>query len=172
MTKPISDWRTARSFIGAAATQESVELDFNIGTREAIEIASVQGLMNWTTIASGASIGPVHSEQSLHLEDGTIEDLNTSADEADQFENDSEVIYQQTANAVAFDGTTEGGVTIDILPNGLHVFARPILSPINLTHRVDMDAAAMDFGCILLIQYRYVELSDRELAFAFARRRR
>ncbi len=172
MVKAISAWRMARSFIGNAATEETVELDFNIGTREAIEIASVQGIMNATTMASAASIGPIHAEQSLHLEDGTIEALNSSADEADQFENDSEVIYQQTLNAIAFDGTTEGGVTIDVHPNGNLVYARPFLSPINPTHRSDMDAAAMDIGCILLIQYRYVELSDSELALEFARRRR
>ncbi len=172
MPRPISAWRMARSFIGAAGTEEVAELDFNIGTREAIEIASVQGIMNGTTVASAASIGPVHGEQSLHIEDGTIEALNSSADEADQFERDSEVIYQQTMNLIAFDGTTEGGVTLDVHPNGLTTYAKPFLSPINLSHRVDMDAAGMDIGCILLIQYRYVELSANELALEFARRRR
>lgn len=172
MTKPISDWRTARSFIGATATQEAVELDFNIGTREAIEIASVLGIMNITSVTEVATIAPVVSEQSLHIEDGTIETLNTDEAEADQFDNDSEVIYQQSTNVVSWNGTTEGSAVLQTVPNGIVVFARPILSPINLTHRVDNDAGVTGFGGILLIEYRYVELSDQELAFQFARRRR
>lgn len=172
MVVPISDWRTARSFIGATSTEEAVELDFNIGTREAIEIASVLGIMNVSSVTETATIAPVIAEQSLHIEDGTIEVLNTDEAEADQFDNDSEVIYQQSTGIIAFNGTTEGAAVLYVNPSGIVVFAEPILSPINLTHRVDNDAGLMGFGGILLIEYRYVELSDRELAFQFARRRR
>jgi len=172
MVQAITGWRTARSFVGNAATEEAVELDFNIPVNGGIEIASVMGLPNVTTIASAASIGPVHSEQSLHIEDGTIQALATSADEADEFENDSEVFWAQSVNGMAFDGTTEGAAWLHVTPSGLTTFARPILSLINLTHRTDNDAAAMDIGFIVLIEYRYVSLSDRELAFEFARRRR
>jgi len=172
MVKAITGWRTARSFIGAAGTEETVELDFNIPVNGGIEIASVLGMANITTVASVASIAPVHSEQSLHIEDGTIEALNSTADEADQFETDSEVFWAQSVNLMAFDGTTEGAAWLNITPSGLTVFARPILSLINLTHRADNDAAAMDIGYIVLIEYRYVSLNDSELAFEFARRRR
>jgi len=172
MVQAITGWRTARSFIGAAATEETAELDFNIPVNGGIEIASVLGLANVTTVASVASIAPVHSEQSLHIEDGTIEALNSTADEVDQFESDSEVFWSQSVNLMAFDGTTEGAAWVETNPNGLVTFARPILSLINLTHRTDNDAAAMDIGYIVLIEYRYVSLSDRELAFEFARRRR
>lgn len=172
MTKPISDWRTARSFIGAAATQETAELDFNIGTREAIEIASVLGIMNLTSLTEVTTISPVISEQSLHMEDGTIEVLSSAEADADQFDNDSEVIYQQTVINAAFNGTTEAAAMLVVMPNSIVVFAEPVVSPINLTHRVDNAAGASGFGGILLIEYRYVELSDQELAFQFARRRR
>jgi len=172
MVSPITGWRTARSFIGAAGTEETQELDFNIPVNGAIEIASVLGMPNVTTVTSGASIGPVHAEQSLHIENGTIQALLSSADELDEFDVDSEVIYSQSVNLMAFDGTTEGAAWLAITPNGLVTFAQPIISPINPTHRTDMDAAAMDIGFIMLIQYRYVALSDRELGFEFARRRR
>lgn len=172
MVKAISDWRHARSMIGNAGTQETVELDFNIGTREAIEIASVQGIINVSSITEAAAIAPIAVEQSLHVEDGTIEALNSAEGDADQFDNDSEVIYQQSATMVSFNGTTEAAAYLQVHPSGIVVFARPILSPINLTHRSDNAAGSSGSACILLIEYRYVELSDQELAFQFARRRR
>jgi len=172
MGRPLSDWRVARSFIGAAAAEESAEMDFNIGQREAIEISSVLGLMGPTAVVSTTTPTPVLSEQSLHIESGTIDALNSTGAAADQFDRDTEVIYEQALSVIAFDGTTEGAGAISVTPSGLVVFAEPILSPINLTHRVDNEGSVMDVGCTLLVYYRYVELSTSELAFQFARRRR
>ena len=172
MPKAISSWRVARSFIANAATQETVELDFSIGTREAIEIAAVLGTLIATAAVATSTPTPVLSDQTLHIEDGTIETPNSSGASADQFNNDSEIVFQQTLNVIAFDGSTEGAGAIQVTPSGLVVFPAPILSPINLTHRVDNEGAVMDVGATLLIYYRYVELSDRELALEFGRRRR
>ena len=172
MPRAISSWRVARSFIGNAATQETVEIDFSIGTREAIEIAAVLGLMVATAAVATTTPTPVMSDQTLHIEDGTIETPNSTGASADQFNNDSEIIYAQTLNVIAFDGTTEGAGAIAVSPNGLVTFPAPILSPINLTHRVDNEGAVLDVAGTLLIYYRYVELSDRELALEFGRRRR
>jgi len=172
MPKAISGYRFARSFIGAAATQEAVELDFNIGTREAIEIAAILGTLAPTAAVVTSAPTPSLSEQTLHLEDGTIEALNSVGAAADQFENDSEVVYHQVLSVISYDGTTEAAGAISVTPSDWVTYARPILSPINPTHRVDNEAAVMDVGATLLIQYRYVELSDRELALEFARRRR
>lgn len=172
MPKPISAWRTARSFIGNTGAEETVELDFNIGTREAIEISGVLGMMAPTAAVASASNVPVVSAQSLHIEDGTVEVLSDTGAAADQFERDSEVIFEQILSVTSFDGTTEGGSAISQTPSGLVVYANPVLSPINLTHRVDNEASSLDVGARLLIFYRYVELSDTELALEFARRRR
>lgn len=172
MTKAISDFRVARSFIGNTATEESVELDFNIGTREAIEIAAVLGLMGATANTEATTVTPVIAEQSLHVEDGTIEALGSSAASNDAFDNDSEVIFAQVMNMITFNGTTEAAAAMDVNPSGLVTFPEPVISPINLTHRADNDGASLDVACTLLIYYRYVELSDQELAFQFARRRR
>jgi len=172
MPKAISDWRFARSFIGNAGTQETVELDFNIGNREAIEIASVLGIINISAITEAATIAPIAVEQSLHVEDGQIVALLSAATDADSFDNDSEVIYEQSATMVSFNGTTEGAAYLTHVPSGLVVFANPIVSPINLTHRSDNAAGSSASACKLLIEYRYVELNNEELAFQFARRRR
>lgn len=172
MTTPISAWRMARSFIGAAATEETAELDFNISTREAIEIAGILGTLAPTAATASASNVPVLSEQSLHAEDGTIEALNSTGAAADQFENDSEVVYHQVLSVVSFDGTTEGGSALSVTPSGWVTYPRPLLLPFNPTHRVDNEAASLDVGATLLIMYRYVELSVSELALEFARRRR
>lgn len=172
MPSPISGWRMARSFIGAAATQESVELDFNIGTQEAIEIAAILGTLAPTAAVATATPTPVLSEQTLHLEEGTIEALNSTGAAADQFDNDTEVIYHQVLSVIAFDGTTEAAGAISVTPDGWVKYARPILSPINPSHRVDNEGAVMDVGATLLIQYRYVRLSAQELALEFMRRRR
>lgn len=172
MTTPVSAWRIARSFIGNAATEESQELDFNIGTREAIEIAGILGTLAPTAATSTTTNTPVLSEQSLHAEDGTIEALNSTGAAADQFERDSEVMYHQVLSAIVFDGTTEGAGALAVTPSGWVNYPRPLLLPFNPTHRVDNEGAVMDVGATLLIMYRYVSLSVGELALEFARRRR
>lgn len=172
MTTPISAWRIARSFIGNTGTEETAELDFNIGSREAIEIAGILGTLAPTAAVATTTPTPVLSEQSLHAEDGTIEALNSVGSAADQFENDSEVIYHQVLSVIAFDGTTEGAGAISVTPNGWVVYPRPLLLPFNPTHRVDNEAAVLDVGAVLMIMYRYVSLSVGELALEFARRRR
>lgn len=172
MGRPISDLRIARSFIGAAATEESVEIDFSIGRREAIEISAVLGTMAPTAAVATSTPTPVLAEQTLHIEDGTIEALSSTGGAPDQFDNDSEVLFHQVLSVIAFDGSTEAAGALSVTPSGLVTFPEPILSPVNLTHRADNEGAILDVGCTLMIYYRYVELSDRELAFQFARRRR
>lgn len=172
MTRPISDWRIARSFIGqgTASTIEQVELEFNLSTKEAIEIASVLGIINPFAVTAATSIVPLVAQQSLHIEEGTLQVLSIDPTDVDQFDTDHEVIFEQKVGMIAFDGTTEGGAALS--GENLFVpFARPMLSPINLTHRAENNGASTN-GMLMLIHYRYVELTDRELAFQFARRRR
>jgi hypothetical protein len=171
MTIPITDWRIARSQIGAVGAAEQAVLDFNIGTAEAIEIASVAGKLALGTITSASTILARTAQQSLHIEDGTIVVLAIDETDADAFDNDSEVIFEQLLNAIAFDGTTEGAAAIDGV-NFTKTFAKPILSPINLTHAVKNEGSVTAVVAILLIEYRYVKLTTQELAFQFARRRR
>ena len=171
MTIPISDWRFARSFIGALGAAESVELDFNISTKEAIEIASVAGHLAFGTITSTGTIAPRLAQQSVRIEEGTIEVLSLDETDADVFDNDSELIFEQFLNGIAFDGTTEGAAAIDGV-NYERVFNKPVISPINLTHSVINEGSVSAVAAVVVIEYRYVELTTPELAFQFARRRR
>lgn len=174
MTKPISDWRVANSHIGqgGVSTVETAELDFNIGAREAIEIAAVLGILILSTITESATgIDPHAAIQTLHVEDGTIQDVEVSSSEADNFDNDSEVIYEQVMNMAAFNGTTEAAAMLEVHPSGLVTFPEPIVSPINLTHRVENNSTST-VSARLFMYYRYVELTDAELALQFSRRRR
>lgn len=174
--RAISDVRVARSFIGAgtASVAEATEIDFNLSTREAIRIYGIVGNIN---PADGvdpalAETGSRLWDQSLHLEEGTVTAPNTAGAAADQFETDDEIIFHQqllmVLYGVAANGT--GGVSVESSPNGLVTFPEPILSVVNPTHRVSPDEEEAGFE--LLIYYDYVELSDSELALAFARRRR
>jgi len=172
VVKAISDVRVARSFIGAGASaQETVELDFNLSTREAIRI---YGIIGNILVASGigASVEPVGLlwDQSLHLEEGTITVPNTAGIAADQFENDDEIIYHQYCHIQAMSSSGIGGLAMQVTPSGMVRFPEPILSVVNPTHREQSDEEEAGFE--LLIYYDYVELSDNEMALAFARRRR
>lgn len=171
MTVPLTDWRIARSFIGALGAAESSELQFNIGTQEAIEIASISGRLAFGTITSAATIVPRLAQQSLHLEDGAITVPDLDETDADVFDSDAEIIFEQFLNGIAFDGTTEGGAAIDGV-NIEKVFRRPFISPINPTHSVVNEGSVSAVSALLLIEYRFVKLDIRELAFQFSRRRR
>ena len=172
--KAISDVRVARSFVGgAASTIEAIEIDFNLSTREALRIYGVLGNIRVadgvvpTLVETGGRIW----DQSLHLEEGTVETLNTAGATADQFENDSEVIYHQYwAMHLYGIAVASGGLGLTQSPAGLVTFPEPILSVVNPTHRVSSDEE--EAGYELLIYYDYVEMNDSELALAFARRRR
>lgn len=171
MPTPLTDWRKARSQIGALGAAEQQELDFNISSQEAIEIASVSGHLAFGTITSSATILTRLAQQSLHIEDGTIQALNLDETDVDAFENDSEVIFEHFLNGIAFDGTTEGGAAIDGV-NHYERFAAPLLSPINPTHAVKNEGSVSAVTGVLIIEYRYVRLNLNELAFQFSRRRR
>jgi len=174
MVKRISDVRVARSFIGGGtpSVRESVELDFNLSTREAIRIYGIVGLINK---ADGVAIVVTDAariwDQSLHLEEGTITAPNTAGATADQFENDDEIIYHQQLMHAHFGlAAGGGGMSLELSPSGLVTFPEPILSVVNPTHSVFLDEEEAGFE--LLIYYDYVELNDGEMALAFARRRR
>lgn len=171
MPQAITDWRMARSFIGGLGAAESREMDFNIGTQEAIEIASISGHLAFGTITSAATILTRIAQQSVRVEDGTIEALDLDETDADVFDNDSEVIFEQFLNGIAADGTTEMAASISGV-NYREVFAEPILSPINLSHGVINEGSVSAVSAVVVIEYRYVRLSLNELAFQFARRRR
>lgn len=175
MTQPISGWRFARSKIGNAGTGtvENAVLNFNIGPDEAIEIASVMGHLVHATADDAATMGQVQSVQRLHIEDGTLDTPGgVDVTEADDFDNDTEVIFEQFMTEITFNGTTEAAALMLQSPAEPVIYAERILSPINLSHTVEAPSGGVTVTGILMIEYRYVRLTDRELALQFSRRRR
>ena len=173
MTVPISDVRVARSFIGVAAASsvESQEMDFNLGVREAIEIFAAMSTVGNVIVTATASILIDFVTQTLHMETETLDDVPHLQSEADEVDMDSEYFFRQAMHILHFNGTTEAAGGLAQLPSGLITFPVPILSAINITHRVETDTA-VSAGCEVHVHYRYVALSTTEQAFQFARSRR
>lgn len=175
MPTPISDIRFARSFIGhnAAGTAQATEIDFGLAATEAIEIFSVYGNLLHNAIPAPVNFAGEFAQQTLHIESDAVVTPNQEAPDADQFDTDSEIMYEQVSNLISADDNANGngGVAVQITPNGILNYVEPVVSPVNLTHRVELSANTT-VGALLIIQYRYVRLSTRELALSFARRRR
>lgn len=175
MPRPITDIRIAHSFIGnnAAGTTETVELDFDIGVREAIEIFAVHGHLQEGTAPVSAAGTVEIGAQSLHIEDGTIETPENTPVTADRFELDWEVIFDQVkfTRYTVDDVAQNSGFSVWMSPNGLVTFPAPYLSVTNLTHRV-LAGAGNTYAGTVDIHYRYVSLTADEVAFQYARRRR
>lgn len=176
MPQAISDVRVARSFIGANAVNvtESVELDFGLGTQEAIEIIGIIGLMNMVGPAEPVVTTQEVGQQTLHIEEQALEVASFAPASPDFFESDSEIIYQQTVNhhIVVDSANGHAGMTTFINPSGMVTLPEPVISPINLTHRVITLGTLQPLGANLSIWYRYVRLTTAELGLQFARRRR
>lgn len=175
MPRALTDIRIAHSFIGnnSAGSTETVELDFDIGLREAIEIFAVFGSLQEGAAPVSAAGTVEIGAQSLHLEDGTITAPESIPSEADRFDVDDEVIYQQIKyTRYTVDDTAGNAAIMSILnPSTLITFPAPILSVINLTHRVQA-GTGNTYGGNVDIHYRYVSLTSDEVAFQYARRRR
>lgn len=172
MPRPVTDIRVARSFIGhnAANTRETVVLDFDIGAQEAIEIFGVFGIVGITAVPSPAVSAQDDLTVSLHLEDGTITGPEVSATSNDRFTTDEEVIFEQRYSLLARVDAASAGFSQE----GTHhnvIYPEPILSVINPSHSSNTSANITGQSA-LHIHYRYVRLTNDELAFQFARRRR
>jgi len=171
----ISGPRRARSSTtpSGASTTTRV-LDFNFASDQGIQIEAVLGSL------SARDVDPAPSDtvpatiavaQSLHLEEGTIEDLPfTIGEDGDSI--DTEVFFSQDALGMFQTGTTNTFGAGGAGPSSvLYVpFRDPILVARNITHRGESGATGQDGLCKVLIYYRYVRFSLKELGLVLARR--
>lgn len=174
MSRTLTDWRFARSFIGnnSAGSGEDNELDFDLAGDIALEIASVHGMVNIFDITENTTLVSPFAQNSLHLNSGTLETINQEAGEGDQFEIDSNIIFEQLVNYKVVIDAAATHAAIDVTETSLYiVYTKPVLLVTNPSHQVAVDADVTASG-ILRIEYRYVELSAAELGLAFARRKR
>jgi len=149
-------------------------LDFNFASNQGIEITAVLG----SVVAFDAS--PAVSDtvpvkipiaQSLHLEEGTIENI-PFGDGEDADEIDTEVFFHQVEQGMFQTGTTNtfgpGGTGAS---GSLYVpYKDPVLVARNITHRGEALSTGQEGACHVLIFYHYVVFSNAELGLILARR--
>jgi len=175
MSQIISGPRRARSFVTpTGVAQVTRVLDFNFASDQGIEITAVLGAIAVTDSSPAPSdTVPVHvrAAQSLHLEEGTIEDVPIAGgDDADEI--DTEVFFSQEAGGMFQTGTTNTfGAGGGSPTNNLYVpFRDPVKVARNITHRGETIVGGQDGQCGVLIFYHYVRFSLAELGLILARR--
>jgi len=183
---------TARRFARSALTPEGPTadgaggqtnvLDFSLGAREGLEIVAVTGLVGNivdTSIAANdnALAASSQSRQSLHLEDGQLEDAGNGQTAEDVDNVDSEIIFEQLISpiwihtGVAAEGQ---GLSVVVTPTGrvdlTDRAGNGVFTARNISHRAETETNSADVYLALLIEYYRVELSLAELGFFLARR--
>lgn len=174
MPTTISGPRRARSFVTPAGVSEVTRvLDFNFATNQGIEITSVLGILTGTDLSPAASdTVPITTrfQQSLHLEEGTIEDVPfPSGEDADEI--DTEVFFLQETGGMFQVPATAGGGGGNVDSSNMYLpYRDPILVARNITHRGESLVAGQEAFASVLIFYHYVVFSNAELGLILARR--
>lgn len=175
MARQISGLRVGRSFLSAlGGAVISAELDFQLGSNQGIEISAVLGYGSFGDDSPAASdTVPVTTVgvHTLHMETGTLEDLPINAGD-DEVDIDTEIFYAQSYGLMFQIPATAGGGGggLSVTPSGLVVFAQPIRTARNITHRADTPVTGTVLDVGVLIYYNYIEFTQAELGFFLARR--
>jgi len=174
MPTTISGPRRARSFVTPnGASVVSRVIDFNFATNQGIEITAVLGTglaIDLSPATSDTVPAAVRGAQSLHLEEGQLEDVPiVAADDADEV--DTEVFFQQEFGGLFQVPATAGGGGGSATPQNLYLpYKDPILVARNITHRGETTLAGQDGFFGVLIFYHYVVFTIAELGLILARR--
>jgi len=170
----ISGPRRARSLVtpnGSAVVTRV--LDFNFATNQGIEITAILASLSvFDTSPAASDTVPVvvNGAHSLHLEEGTIEDVPIdTAEDADEI--DTEVFFsQQMVGTFQIPATAGGGG--GATPHGtIYVpYRDPVRVARNITHRGETLVTGQDAIGSVLIFYHYVVFSNAELGLILARR--
>ena len=172
MVKALSTVRIARSRrTSFTSTAETQEIDFSLGLRQGIEIYAVEfGALE--IIPTAAAFATEWALMELHARVGALEGGLDSFPADDTILNSSIIaaaVYQTTT----LDGTTEGAASQGWITEKSwkmqDLVGKPYLVATNLTMRgVTKDTSLVVNGGQITIYYRYVELTDKELAEQFA----
>ncbi|MBW7998495.1 MAG: hypothetical protein FVQ81_18365 [Candidatus Glassbacteria bacterium] len=174
MVTGISPIIVARSTI-AASTQGTTEtdvIDFDLAVNQAVEIFGVKSIWNSPVQGDTTALTQALAQASLHIEEDAVDDPDMDADATDR---DTEIIHMDALSHESGDdsGAAQGGIAVafGVLATPIEHFPVPILSLVNLTHRLELDGTLDGANHSYLVYYRYVRLSDQELIGAFAKRR-
>lgn len=172
MPKALSTIRILRSRrTSYSSTEETNEIDFSLGLRQGIEIYAVE----FGALEIIPTVGALATEwalMELHARVGALEGGFDSFPSDDTILNSS-IIAAWVAQFTTLDGTTEAmGTSIHLSERSWNMIAltgKPYLVASNLTFRgVTKDTSLVVNGGQVTIYYRYVSLTDSELAEQFA----
>jgi len=174
MPRVISGIRRARSMVTPAGAEVATRvLDFNFPASGGIEVIGVLGSVgafDASPAVSDTVPAKILISQSLHLEEGTIENIPFN-DGEDADEIDTEVFFHQVELGTFQVPATAGGGGGTAASGTLYIpYDKPVLVARNITHRGELSLTGQLSQCHVLIFYRHVVFSDAELGFLLARR--
>jgi len=181
MVKALSPIRIARSRrTSFQNTEEVQEIDFNLGIRQGIEIYAIEfGIRGYVIVPGNDAIVHANAHLSVHVESGALEGA-IDAFPADNFILNSEIIAETTLQVDGFTSSVpstspDNNHSFWLQPlswNYLAIFGKPMTIAQNVQTRGVTSAAALTInGAQVTFFYRYVELSEAELAEQFVLRR-
>lgn len=172
MVKALSTVRIARSRrTSFTSTAETQEIDFSLGLRQGVEIYAVEfGALE--IIPTAGAFATEWALMELHARTGALEGGLDSFPADDTILNSS-IIAAAVWQMTSFDGTTEAAASQGWMTERSWRFqeliGKPYLAATNLTMRgITKDTSLVVNGGQITIYYRYVLLTDSELAEQFA----
>jgi len=179
--KVLSPWFIYRRVLNSqqdGGAVQDLELDFQIGQGQAVEIATSElGVAEWNVTAIQAALVTAVLVMSLHRRTGTLTDELTPTPTSDFTQ--SEVLQNLT---LGFGGssTAAAGGSFGMIKNGQElidwqaILKVPLLIAANLTFRMQPSAAITGAitwnGAYCKLLYRYVQVSPQDLVQAFIAR--
>lgn len=172
MPKALSTVRIARSRrTSFTSTEETNEIDFSLGLRQGVEIFTCEfGALE--IIPTAGAFATEWALFELHNRIGALEG-GLDSFPADATILNSSIIAAAVYQTTTLDGTTEAAASQGWLTDKTYDFVqklgKPYLTASNLTFRgVTKDTSLVVNGGQVTLYYRYVSLTDSELAEQFA----
>lgn len=178
MAKDLTGLRVAKAFLNNTTTTVSeLEADFDLSRGEGIAIYRIQLEMIASAVAFSSTFDSHAAHFSVHAENDNLESVQDLLT-ADQFQNDSEIIFESGLTAWAqVEAATRGGSAAGMLwsaPNYINyveVAGKPLILAANPTVRAITTDAELLVSGNFTFYYKYVELTDAEVREAFFRSR-
>ena len=161
-------------------TEETQEVDFNLGIRQGIEIFGIEfGIRGFAVVPGNDALAFFNAHLSVHVETGALEGA-IDAFPADNFILNSEIIAETSLQGSAFTSSipaasSESAPFAWLQPiswNYLQIFGKPLTIAQNMVTRGITSGSGLTVnGAQVTFFYRFVELSEQELAEQFVLRR-
>jgi len=179
MVKALSAIRIARSRLtNVVNVAETLEIDFSLGLRQGVQIYAIEfGCLEFI-MTPAAAFDQDFGLMEIHARTGALEGGLDSFPADDTILNSSILAAAIIGSVIQEEAATRGGSAAAFVWftekswKFKEIIGEPVLVAQNLTFRaVTKDAAASLNGAQATIYYRYVSLTDAELAEQFALRR-